>query len=168
MGVNTTNAGRAVRILNRRNPPTAEPVVDRDTRGLAREALRLRTIRDAIERNGRLRVRFRGHDRLIEPHRLWEQKDGSFLIEGFQLAGGSDWGDMGSANFSRSPLGGWQGWINFPLELLEQVHHAGGPFPTRDDYNPNPVRLLGEIDRQVGARRDDGNRLFPEGIQVPR
>ena len=126
----------------------------------------LQLIRDAIEGRGRMLIHFRGFDRLIQPHRLWRQPDGSYLLEAFQLAGGSEWGDMGARGFRPSSLGGrlggYEAWINFSVELIETGEISGGPFLPHRNYNPEPVRQYGEIDRQVPGRDDlhGQGRLF--------
>jgi hypothetical protein len=161
-----TNTPRRASRSNRSSSSSSQAPLDRRFEDPARLAKLLLVIREAIDGKGRLRIRFRGFDRLIQPHRLWIQPDGTFLLEAYQVAGGSAWGDMGHTSFSRSRLGGWEGWISFPVELLETAEISGGPFEPHPDYNPEPVRLLGEIDRQVGARRDEDNGRFPDGMPV--
>ncbi|USO00236.1 MAG: hypothetical protein H6810_06140 [Phycisphaeraceae bacterium] len=115
----------------------------------ATEAKLTAAIRDAITRRARLWVTFNNFRRLIEPYRLWRQPDGTYLLESHQNAGGSGWGDMHAEGFTPSPLGGYEAWINMPLEKIGSIAPAGGPFTPRDDYNPDPVRVLGEVIEQV-------------------
>ena len=155
-------------------------------------------IMGAIAERRRLRVRFNGHDRVIEPHRIWKQGDGTLLLEAMQIAGGSAWAgvdvegfikrqldlfndldrpekprrkrrrrrrekkerddprqlrlfERASHGFTRSTLGGWQGWLHIPLESLKRVELAGGPFEPREDFAADPARSLGEVITQVGS-----------------
>ena len=103
----------------------------------------------SIQQRQRLRITFNGSTRIIEPYRLWRQQDGSFLLEAYQIAGGSKWGDMGAPGFRRSPLGGYEAWISIPLEKIELMELAGGPFTPRDEYAEEPERRLGKVFAQV-------------------
>ena len=49
-------------------------------------------------------------------------------------------------------LGGYQAWISFPLEAVEILGLAGGPFSPRSDFNPDTERSLGEIRAQIRTR----------------
>ena len=99
----------------------------------------------AIGFRKRLRIRFNRNERLIEPHRLWKQPDGTYLLEAYQVSGNSAWGDMGDPHFARSPLGGYQAWISFPLEAVDILGLAGGPFTPRSDFHPVSEICLGTM-----------------------
>ena len=107
----------------------------------------LRVLRESIRLRRTVTIDFRGFRRLVSPHRLWRRVRGEFLLEGRQLGGGSAWGAMGA--FEESLLGGYQGWINFPIEEIESIETNTGEFVPEPDFNPSPTRMLGEIDTQV-------------------
>lgn len=116
------------------------------------QARHLRIILEAVAKSVTIRLVFNGHERIIAPHRVWRQADGSVLIEVFQLAGGSAWAGMDGSGFTPSEISGWQGWINIPLEKITRIIEGGDPFVPHRDFNPNPKRRLGIIEAQVKTR----------------
>lgn len=153
-----------------RSTAAAQAALDGNAVDPAYLARLLQVIREAIDGRGRMIIRFRGFDRLIQPHRLWLQPDGTFLLEAFQIAGGSEWGDMGARGFRRSALYGYEAWISFSVEMIETAEIAGGPFLPHPAYKAAPEKRYGEVDRQVPGRDEQigQRRLFPDGFPVPQ
>jgi len=119
----------------------------------------LNAIRRAVRRRGIIKVRGKGLERTITPHRLWKQPDGTYLLETYQLGGDTPWRRASEApiptSVSRSGghglslIDGFEGWMNIPFETIEEVEDLEIPFTPRSDYNPEPTHMLGEIDTQV-------------------
>ena len=173
MEENPTNKAAAIIIRDRGEPPppSAEAQFDLDGNGGAfpEDSRAIVFLSRAIDKRARISVRYNNFTRLVQPHRLWRQPDGSYLLEAYQLQGGSEWGNMGARGFSRSPLGGWEGWINFKVENIRIVTGGGGPFEPHEEYNPNPERLLGDIIRQVRGRiPKDRAGKFDETSFIPQ
>jgi hypothetical protein len=69
VGCMETNTPRRASRSNRSPSASSQAPLDRRFEDPARLAKLLRVIREAIDGKGRLRIRFRGFDRLIQPHR---------------------------------------------------------------------------------------------------
>ena len=115
---------------------------------------RLRFLIDAIKRKARLQIRYKGHLRLVHPYRIWLHRDGRHFVELWQSGGGSGWAGVKGVDteifeFTPSPLGGWQGWINIEFEKIDSLESAGGVFKPSRDFNPNPKRRYGKIIAQI-------------------
>ncbi len=101
----------------------------------------------AITNARRIRMRYEGVVRLLALYRLWRQIDGSYLLEAYQVDGGSPWG--AASGKKANGQGGYEGWTFFRVEALEFVSFAGGPFEPRSDFRTDPQRNLGELLLQV-------------------
>ena len=95
----------------------------------------------------RIRMRYEGVVRLLALYRLWRQNDGSYLLEAYQIDGGSPWGP--ASGKKANGKGGYEGWTLFRVEAIEFVALAGGPFKPRSDFSRDPQRKLGDLLLQV-------------------
>ena len=90
------------------------------------------TICDAIENRKVLKIKYEGHDRIVEPHLLGQKTSGNDALSAWQVGGYSE-------SDSYPP------WRNYLLEKIESLVVLEESFEgSRPGYNPND-RTMGVI-----------------------
>ena len=109
----------------------------------------LASVVGAIESRTRLVVTYWNSERLIEPLRLWQQPDGTYLLEVYQVSGGAS---SKKGELRPSPLGGFQGFLSLSVEKIEALRLSGEPFVIRTGFAIDPQRSYGRILSQTDDR----------------
>ncbi len=125
----------------------------------------LRVLRRAVRLQRTVAIKIFGIVVEIEPHRIFQQLDASYLIESYQVAGpgGGVWGAAAAKSragivppapndcFPLQPKiqGRTQGWRHVPMERIEAIELLDRKFKARPGYNPNSTRRMGRTEVQV-------------------
>lgn len=92
-------------------------------------------MRDGIRRQQTIRLRYAGHERLVEPHALGITAGGHRVLLAWQVEGGSR---------SDPPTG----WRTFLLSEISEVALTGRGFTVRPAYHPERTSLR-EIELEI-------------------
>ena len=88
------------------------------------------TIKEAIRRGTKMRIRLRGSERLVEPHLLGRNRRGDTLVRAYEVGGG----------------GHASGWKLLRLEEIEHAVETGERFDRpRPGYKPRDPAMAGGI-----------------------